>query len=279
MIRSGVHTAATRPEWEPTTQDRWNGPLYYLDTEFPGHFGHVCTEVVSRLWGWDRARQEHPDLRPIVSLRPGQHDAPGFLRMILDAYGIDSTTLVVQPSDQALEVDTLYAADPEFENPRFVAPEVTETWARIHAGFDDVVPPIRSERIFIARGRRRVPREQAQIEAFFASHGFTVLRPEQYRFDEQVALFSQARIIAGYAGSGMFTMAYAPQARVILIAGDGYLAQNEALIAAAQGQDVHYFWGRTQRSAPDLTKYRAAFADDFTFNLRRRSWALRRLLR
>ncbi|WP_370616478.1 glycosyltransferase family 61 protein [Mumia sp. Pv 4-285] len=278
MIRSG-NLAATLPAWEPTTEGRWDGALYYLDTEFPGHFGHVCTEVVSRLWGWDLARREHPDLRPVVSLRRGQKEPPPFLRTILDAYGIDNSTLVVQPGDQALRVETLYAADPEFENPRFVAPQITETWERIGAGLEAVVPPIRSERIFIARGRRRSAREAAEIEAFFARHGFAILRPEHHPFDEQVALFAQARIIAGYGGSGMFTMAYAPCAKVILISGDGYLAQNEALIAAARGQEVHYFWGRTLRSAPDPTKDRVVFADDFTFDLRRRSRALRRLMR
>jgi len=279
LVRSSDDMALMRARWRPDQRRTWDGPLYYLDTEYPGHFGHVSTEVISRLWGWERAREEHPDIRPLVSLRPGQSRVPEFVHAILTAYGIPRSSVVTQYGDEVLDVENLVAADPEFENPRYVSPAIAETWRTIRDAFADVEPPVHADKIFITRGGRRLCRQGPAIEQLFAKHGFAIVRPEQYSYGEQVQLFARARIIAGYGGSGMFTMMHAPQARVILISGDGYRAQNEALIAAVNGNDIHYFWGRSIPQERDPTMRKIAFGDDFTFNLTRHRWALRRLFR
>lgn len=279
LLRSNDALALERPDWRPSKRRRHEGPVYYLDTEFPAHFGHVCTEVQSRFWGWDRARETFPEIRPLLSLRPGQSEVPSFVCALLDAYGIPASSIIVQQGDEMLELGDVVAADPEFENPRFASPAVVETWERVRERFASEESPVRAEQIFVTRRARRLCQQAPEIEQLFTDHGFVVVSPEQYSYGEQVQLFAQARIIAGYGGSGMFTMMHAPDARVILISGDGYSAQNEALIAAVNGNEMHYFWGRTQRRDPDPGKRRVAFGDDFTFNLRRHRRALRRLLR
>ncbi|MFD1824922.1 glycosyltransferase family 61 protein [Mumia zhuanghuii] len=279
LVRSSDDMAVIRPRWRPDQHRTWDGTLYYLDTEYPGHFGHVSTEVVSRLWGWERAREEHPDIRPLISLRPGQSRVPQYVHDILTAYGIPRSSIVTQYGDEVLDVENLVAADPEFENPRYVSPAIAQTWARIREAFADIEPPLRAERIFVTRSSRRLCHQGPAIEHLFADRGFAIVHPEQYSYGEQVQLFARARIVAGYGGSGMFTMMHAPQARIILISGDGYRAQNEALIAAVNGNDIHYFWGRSIPQERDPTMRKIAFGDDFTFNLRRHRWALRRLLR
>jgi hypothetical protein len=45
------------------------GTYYLLDNSFYGHFGHLMTEVVSKLWGWDLAKAEFPDLKAIYRTR------------------------------------------------------------------------------------------------------------------------------------------------------------------------------------------------------------------
>ena len=37
------------------------GDYYQLDCAYSGHFGHLMTEVISRLWGWDEAKAALPD--------------------------------------------------------------------------------------------------------------------------------------------------------------------------------------------------------------------------
>ncbi|MGH1563826.1 glycosyltransferase family 61 protein [Mumia sp. DW29H23] len=280
LVPSGDALTFMRPRWRPPGRRRWEGePLFYLDSEFAGHFGHVTTEVVSRLWAWDEARAAHPDLRPLVSLRPGQTDVPAFELEILAAYGIDPESLVVQSGDEALEVPLLLAADPQFENPRYADLALADTWRRISDGLGAVTSPLRAEKVFVSRGGRRACLQAPQVERFFARRGFAVVRPEHYSYGEQVRLFEQARVVAGYGGSGLFTMMHAPRAKVVIISGDGYVAQNEALIAAVNGSEVHYFWGRTHKAAQDPRKRKTVFADDFSFDLRRHRKALRRAIR
>ena len=58
----------------PTTFLRPPGSFYYIDTELPGHFGHVTTDVLSRVWGWRDAVADDPTVRPLLSVN-GHGDA------------------------------------------------------------------------------------------------------------------------------------------------------------------------------------------------------------
>ena len=58
-------------------QARLAGDYYNLDCLFDGHFGHLTTEVVSRLWGWDQAKRENPDLKALFHVRPQAQQQPG----------------------------------------------------------------------------------------------------------------------------------------------------------------------------------------------------------
>jgi capsular polysaccharide biosynthesis protein len=71
-----------------------------------------------------------------------------------------------------------------------------------------------------------------------------VFYPEDLPFKAQARLSAHAQIIAGFGESGMFTMMLAPTARIIIISSEGYNAENEHLIAAANGNEIHYIWGR-----------------------------------
>ena len=53
-----------------------------------------------------------------------------------------------------------------------------------------------------------------------------------------------------------------------LISGDSYNAENEHLIAAVNGNDLHYFWGRSEIPMPNRFSLEA-FRSVFSFDLRR----------
>ena len=120
--------------------------------------------------------------------------------------------------------------------------------------------------------------ETPQIEAFFARHGFRVIFPEDYPYPDQKMMFSRARIIAGFGGSGLFNIMFNPDAMVIIISGHSYNAENEHLIAAANGNELHYFWGRSELDMPPDRYSYTAFRSGFTFDLRRHRRELRRLI-
>ena len=61
-------------------------------------------------------------------------------------------------------------------------------------------------------------------------------------------IFDQAAVIAGFAGSGLFTMMFTELPKpVIIISSTSYTARNEYLIASAIGHDLTVIY-----SVPDI---------------------------
>ena len=49
------------------------GPYFHIDGEIQGHFGHMITEQVSRLWAWEEAKRREPGLKALL-LRRGTNE-------------------------------------------------------------------------------------------------------------------------------------------------------------------------------------------------------------
>lgn len=264
----------------PTQTRRLNGSFYYLDTELPGHFGHITTDVLSRVWGWRRVQQIEPSTRLLVSGNRVPALIPGFQQTMFRALDLPVDDAVVIEPNEAVEVETLYGPTPQLENPHYIDPAIGEIWAELAAGLPTGrVSP--ADKIFVSRKPhpKRHCQQTPEIEAFFAKNGFEVIYPEDHPYPDQKMIFSRARVIAGFGGSGMFNAMFAPQARMILISGDSYNAQNEHLIAAVNGNELHYFWGQSQIPMPEKGFSLAAFTSPWKFDLRRHRRALRRLIR
>lgn len=279
LIHSSAFFGRYHAHTKPTAALRAPGAYYYFDTELPGHFGHITTDVVSRVWGWEIARREDPSVRPLLSVRDEPKRIPGFQQQIFAALGIPLEQALIIGPREAVEVETLYAASPQLENPFYVDPDLPKVWRQIALGLPPGQPSS-ADRIFISR--RPTPKRHCaqtpQIEAFFARHGFRVIFPEDYPYSDQKMMFARARIIAGFGGSGLFNMMFNPDALVIIISGHSYNAENEHLIAAANGNELHYFWGRSELDMPPGRYSYTAFRSAFTFDLRRHRRELRRLI-
>jgi len=231
------------------------GTYYYLDCRFSGHFGHLTTEVVSRLWGWERARAEFPDLKALFHTRPARAESgplnratEGTLeRLLFTAYGIDPDQLV--STYRRVRLRSVVGASPMWHNaaPYSTHPAIRDTWDRITTGLlkDREASP--HERIFVSRGSRYAHRRgctnQSEVEEVFASRGFHVFYPEELPLSEQAALFAGARVVAGFAGSALFNLMHCRRLEAIVVLGQNiYPARNEHLFAATLGADLHYFW-------------------------------------
>ena len=226
------------------------GSYYFFGYNNPGHFGHLMTEAVSKLWGWDAAKAEDPDLKMLCREHPKR---PGSVsgrleNVLLPAYGIDPADIVWATGP--VTVDHLVGATPLWHNapPYYVHPDLVRDWRRLRDGLPQVtVPP--QPKVFVTRpmGANRSCRNGADVESLFASHGFAVLRPETLTIPEQAALFAQARVVAGFGGSGMFNLLYADALEHVLVLNQSeYWGRSEHLFATALGVDSHFFW-----SVPD----------------------------
>lgn len=247
------------------------GSFYLLDTEHPGHYGHVTTEVLSRVWGWREAVRQDPTVRALVTGTGRPAGIPEFERVLLEAAGVRLDDALVLEARDTVRIERLFAATPQFENPYYVDPEVRATWQRVAACLQLATASGSHRRLFVTRSstaKRRCHQHHA-VERFFRRRGFLVFRPETLPFEQQARLFAGAEVIAGYGGSGMFTMLLTPQARVLLITGNGYNAENEHLIAAVNGNELHYFWGVSDLQTAQGHSQLTAARSDFSFDLRR----------
>ncbi|MFE6971761.1 glycosyltransferase family 61 protein [Isoptericola sp. NPDC057653] len=246
------------------------GSYYLLDSENSGHYGHLMTEVISRLWGWDRAKRDAPDLKAVLRLRhPGERE-PVLERTVLGAYGIPPEDVVAVGEPVFLE--SMYAATPMFHNaqPYYVHPEVRDVWRRIREGLPSEPGPT-WDRVFVSRkdelGNRRCL-NRAEVEEYFAGAGFEVIYPEEHSLGRQAEIFSHARVIAGFGGSGMFNALFAERLEhLVVLTHEAYTARNEVLIALPLGVRLHYFWNRPVVPHPEGGWSEAAYKSDWSFDL------------
>jgi capsular polysaccharide biosynthesis protein len=281
LIYASAYFARLKPLSASAEPRRLEGSFYLFDTEHPGHYGHITTEVLSRVWGWRHHIASEPTMRPLLSAGGTPAVVPSWQLEIFRALDIPMDDAVVIHPRDVIQVEHLIGATPQFENPFYVDPDIQQVWRDLGAGLPASEQMQRWPRIFVSRkrGTKRFCYQTEQVEEFFAEHGFRVFYPEDLPFQEQAQLFSQADIVAGFGGSGMFTMLLAPTARVILISGDGYNAENEHLIASVNGNELHYFWGRSDVQATAGHTQLEAARSNFTFNLKHHRRALKRLFR
>ena len=246
------------------------GSYYALDSELPGHFGHVTSEVVSRLWGWHIAKREFPNLKALVSASKDGVIAD-WEYAIFKAAGINVDDIVV--TDEPIRVERLIAATPMLSQPIGFHPEISNIWNAISDAIGGTRNIYLPEKIFVGRKPgefARVCRNGDRVEATFVEKGYVVVHPEDLSFRDQVELFRNAKSVAGYGGSGMFNLMFAGEGKnVIVVASEAYDAVNEYLIVSALGGNISYFWCQPDIPHPESGWRLKSFMSDFEFDFER----------
>jgi len=245
-----------------------SGEFLYLDSEFPGHFGHFTSEVVSRLWAWKKLKTQVPNLKVLLSTEKGKK-TPAYAIKILNSFGIKDAD--IQTFSNAIEVESLYTASPYYVIAGHIHPEITDIWSDINKGVSGGKSQISGDRLFIARpvngGRKCLNPEH--LETMFSDAGFEFFSPENYSWEDQIKTFSQAKHIAGYSGSGFFNSMFCEKtSSIISIGSDSYNAVNEHLICAARNVDLHYIWADSTIKHGNYWSVKA-FMSDYEFNYER----------
>lgn len=235
--------ARVRDDSEPTTL---SGPFFHLDSEERGHYGHLMTEQLSRLWGWAELKAAHPDLKALLctNFRP---ELMPYEYEIYEAAGIAPEDLVLVHGP--VRVEKLFAAAPLFSNPFFVHPQIVETWDQLGdslAARAEGGP--RPERMFCSRRlKKRACRNTEEVEQVFAERGFEVVFPEDYSLGDQVEMFRSAKVVAGFAGSGLFNLCFVKDpVHVVSLRSEAYTAFNEHMMAALRGHSMQSIVSRPE---------------------------------
>lgn len=251
------------------------GSYFLLDSAYPGHFGHVTTEVLGKMWGWLELQRLGVQARPIVSTYVKKPELPAFQFEIFEAFGIARADVEIVRSYDVVRIPELYTATQQIESPRWIDRDIVATWKQLEAHVRRRAASVGesglgADRIFVSRrqGAKRNCVNTAEVEDYFRSRGFAIYFPEDHSYLHQVETFARARRVAGFGGSGMFTMMFTPsRAKILVLTSTGYSATNELLLAAANGNDLTYVWGPAEQ-APirmgrhDRDSFRANYAID-----------------
>jgi len=128
--------------------------------------------------------------------------------------------------------------------------------------------PIENSLIYISRRNWQEVRPNSRaltnrddVEALFQRSGYTIFLPEQYSVAEQIAVFRQARVIAGESGSGLHNSIFMqPARRMICIQSGRQTHLIQASLCDLFGQKSAYVIGQ-QENADWNANFEASVAD------------------
>jgi capsular polysaccharide biosynthesis protein len=267
LVDVNEHFARIRKKRHP--HEVLDGDYFHLDSPVPGHFGHLMTEVISRLWAWDVAKAACPDLRAIYRIS-GDPDRAKVDREVFRAFGIADDDIV--GVDRPVQLRSVYSGTPMWHNssPHSVHPGITEVWQRMRQNLVRDLAPT-GGRIFVSRApdiKNRPCTNTAEVEEYFAERSFAIVRPEHHPLSEQARLFSGAEVVAGFGGSGLFNVLFSTNpSKLIVLSHQGYTARNEYLFASLLGCELIYLWSTPEILHPrgdwTLEAFHSPWAFDF----------------
>lgn len=238
---SGVTGRETRPP-KLSAPPQEAEELFVVDSHYPG-YGHYLLEALPRLLLLDKAPAG-------IEIATSVPRSPTFDTLVR-GMGVDPSR--VRHFHEPLFCRRAYLPDRLVHLDRFIHPAALEAFGRLRTlgAASDVE---RSERIFISRSRirRRRLRNEAEIEALFERYGFRIVHPELLPIEAQIALFSDARMIAGLGGSAMHSTVFSdPAAKVLMISAKQWFVETDVLINRNPGQ-LGYVFGEPVADSADV---------------------------
>ena len=172
-----------------------------------GHFGHLLTEQVSRLWAWPEAKALVPDLKLLLGTNQRAEVQP-YEYAVYAAAGVPHEDVVMLR--EPARVERVLSATPMLSNPEYVHPRIAETWRRVG---DNLAATAaggpRPGRVFCSRRlKKRSCTNTGEVEDLFRAEGFEVIYPEDMPLGDQIETLRSADVVAGFAGSGLFNLCF-----------------------------------------------------------------------
>jgi capsular polysaccharide biosynthesis protein len=169
-----------------------------------------------------------------------------------------------------VRVETLFTASPMFTMPHYVHPAIEETWTRIGDHLDAAAADRDyPRRIFCSRRtEKRGCRNRGEVEEIFVRNGFEVVFPEDYPVPEQIRMFRRADVVAGFAGSGMFSIAFTGgPSHVVVVGHAGYTPSNEYMMGSVLGHRLDLVVSTPDIPRPAKGMSREIYHSDFVFDV------------
>jgi hypothetical protein len=213
----------------------------YLGHWMAGHYGHFVTEGLSAFWIFEQQPARNFDFflfHPFV-FGDGR---PDYVRFSLGCFDIPESRIVVVGSSPVVFEELIV---PERLVRLNHSGDRRLAWVYRVIAEKAAEPPspnpllYLSRRMFSRASYERVVANEVCVEAAFRRRGFDILYPERMRFEDQVARYSRAEIIAGISGSGLHNSLFMRSGRLVVELGDprygGQPAPTQAVCNAISG--------------------------------------------
>jgi hypothetical protein len=212
---------------------------FYLEHAVSAHYGHFIGDCLCRIYAGEVCDALFNDVKVIIS----GGDGADFQTYFLQAAGVPERSIVRMHG--MVRCRHLLLATQSLGVERYASPTAAQLWSRIRdrCAARDVGLP---DRLYLSRsgiGRRRLVNEHA-VETIFERHGFAIIRPETLPVSVQVALVSNALLVAGTGGSGMFNLAFQGRLRsAFILRPDDFVQLLEMQMCAGHNVDLWYHLG------------------------------------
>lgn len=208
--------------------------LLFVSRDY-NNYMHWWMEIVPRIYPiWLHAPELLEELLFVVpaDLSPWCRDTLSTL------FGIDNSALVTyHTAKEAVQCSTAILPTMAHTDYNF-HPAAADFYRRVVERCQGLpVGTGRSGRLFLTRrhsGKTRRLANVLEVEALAASLGFEVVAPENLSWQEQVSLFSRARVVAGEHGAAMKNLLFAPEDAVGVVI--NHVNPTQATLAALKRQ-------------------------------------------
>jgi capsular polysaccharide biosynthesis protein len=204
--RNGENTCYIKNTADPTKVLKVKSAILFSGRA-PENYYHWLIEDISKLMSLDMVKL--PRTIPILVKR----DLPYQFMEALKIF-TSREVILVDPGEENISIQRLFVLGPSTYHPEIYnfefwrggalsKPHLQFLRNRVFGYFGIQEGKVGEGKIYISRpsgGRRSIVNNQ-QIEQLFEDRGFEIVRPENLSFEQQVRLFSSAKIIAGGAGA------------------------------------------------------------------------------
>lgn len=211
--------------------------VFVVDCYFTDNYGHNLLEALTRLMLLDKV----PAGIEIATSIPKS----ATVSALFEGLGVAQSR--VRYYREPLFCRRAYLPDRLVYLEQFINPLARDAFARL-AALGSASRGERAERIFISRSRIRRRRliNEVEIEALFERYRFRIVHPETLPVEAQIALFSEAKMIAGLGGAAMHSTVFSrPETRILMVSSRAWFMRTDVLINEREGQ-LGYVFGEPE---------------------------------
>lgn len=194
------------------------GKGLYLGSLMAAHYGHFITEGLSTFWIFEMHPADEFDYFLFSPFVFGT-EFPEYARQCMHTFGIDPDKIVIM-REEAMAFEDLVVPERLFRLNHSADPALAWVYREISSQID--VGGKLFDRIYLSRRKisfkqlTRVLANEVIVEKLFRQAGFSVIYPEVLPFKDQLALYANARVVAGPSGSALHNSLFMrPDAKLI----------------------------------------------------------------